>query len=235
MKIIILLCLAAVLALVGTGVAYAMWSDDVTINGTVESGKLCWRFANASLLDDDAPNGAYYPTTNPDYTSSYSGFEYNYNKDENGNELGYYWKLEKNVAWGQTAISEDGKTLTVTLNNTYPCNFNMVSFYVRNCGTIPVKIDTLKLLDNNGNIIATTRTSNPPLYAAMDLNGDTNPDVEIQYGDNFGVQLEPGGASPEFSFWVHTLQPAPQSATLTFSMQISAIQWNEYVAPTRIP
>jgi len=219
MKKIGLLCLALVLALGALGVGYASWTDTIFIDGSVTTGSVCIAFSDCDLLDEDQPinPGGDYPTNDPDYTCN-NGFAY-----ETG--LGYYWELDKNVAWGSQLVSQDGKTLEVTLHNAYPCNFNKLSFYVLNCGTIPLKIDHILI---NGQKFSTGVP-----YVQVDFNGDGAYDFEIQWGNNWGAQIEPEGRSPEFSFWMHVLQPCPQNQldTLTFTIEIVAVQWNEYPLP----
>jgi hypothetical protein len=219
MKKIGLLCLALVLALGTLGIGYAAWIDTITIEGQVTTGELCWEFVSCSLLDDVQPvnYGGDYPTATPDYTCN-PGFTL-----KPGD--GYFWKLDKNVAWGAQNITNGGKTLEVTLNNAYPCYFNSLSFYVYNCGTIPLKVDHIVI---NGQIY----TRGVP-YVQYDFNGDGAFDFEIQWGNNWGEQIDPGAPSPEFSFWMHVLQPCPQSQldTLTFNITLVAVQWNEYPLP----
>jgi len=214
--------IASIFALSGLGVAYAAWTDTITIDGTVTTGSLCWEFTDCDLLDEDEPDnyGGDYPTNDPDYTCN-PGFTH-----EPGQ--GYYWELDKNVAWGEQLITDpDGDgcydTLEVTLHNVYPSNFNRLSFYVRNCGTIPLKVDHVVI---NG----VSYYSGVP-QVTFDLNGNDVDDFEIQWGNNWGAQMEPGDPSPEFSFWMHTLQdedPAFQGGSFTFTISIVAIQWNEY-------
>jgi len=212
-KKVLIVCLVLVLALVGTGVAYAMWSDTLSLGGDVATGKVEWQFAQCDLIDEEAPP-PYYPTTTPDYTCD-DGFAWN---DVIG---AFFWELDKNVAWGEQEISADGLSLTITLHDVYPCNFNRLSFYIRNTGTIPIKVQ--EVIVNPGDLHMTDE-----FYAAFDLSGDGNDDFEVQYGDNFGEQIEPGGISPEFSMWFHTLQACPEGGTFTFTMTIVAVQWNEW-------
>jgi hypothetical protein len=220
MKKIGLLCLALVLALGTLGIGYAAWIDTITIHGQVTTGELCWKFVSCSLLDDvvyggkPTNYGGDYPTAVPDRTCN-PGFV----EDE---ELGFFWPLNKNVGWGAQNITDGGKTLKVTLNNVYPCYFNAMSFYVKNCGTVPLKVDHIVINGQN-------YTGGEP-YVQFDFNGDGAYDFEIQWGNNWGAQIDPGDRSPEFSFWMHVLQPCPQSQldTLTFTIEIVAVQWNEY-------
>lgn len=212
-----LLFVALVLVLGSLGVAYAAWTDDIDIGGSVSTGSLCWKFVQCSALDELPPS---------DPGGDYVGFESPF--ADYGSDPGFvgtppYWRVDKNVAWGDCEISEDGKTLTVTLYNAYPCYFNSFSFYVENCGTVPLKIDHVLV---NGEDWKTQT-----FYKAFDINGDGANDLELKYQDNFGGQIEPGPGDFEFSFWLHVLQPAPQDSALTFTIDLVAVQWNEYPLP----
>ena len=213
MKKTLMLVMALVLLLGTVGVAYAMWSNSLFLGGYVATGKVEWQFAQCDLLDESAPP-PYYPGAPPDFTCN-NDFAW-----DTGHGA-FYWPLDKNVAWGEQEISADGKTLTVTLHDVYPCNFNRLGFYVRNTGTIPVKVQ--EVIVNPGNIHMKGN-----FYQQLDLSGDGPYDFEIQYGDNFGAQIDPGGLSPEFSMWFHTLQACPENGTFTFTMTIVAVQWNEW-------
>ena len=228
-----MLFLVLVIALASVGAAFAAWTDTVTFRGTVDTGEVCWEFASASIRDFVMPpNGMWeYPTIYPDYTCG-PGFPLVPGK-------GFYWLLDKNVGWGTVQLVPNAqgfnKRLDVTLYNTYPCYFNEVSFYLNNCGTIPIKV--WKVIINGVAYYA----GQP--YAAIDTNGDGAADVEIKWNDNFGQQYEPGiPNTSEYSFWIHVLQPAPQNATLRFTIELWCVQWNEYVAgplspacPTPVP
>jgi len=216
-----LLFLVLVIALASVGAAFAAWTDTVTFRGTVDTGEVCWQFASATIDDDNMPpNGMWeFPTTHPDLTCN-PGFVPN-------TAGAFFWPLDKNVGWGEVVLVPDAdghnKRLDVTLHNTYPCYFNEVAFYLNNCGDIPIKV--WKVIINGVAYYAGTP------YAAIDCNGDGEADVEISWNDNFGTQYEPGTPNPsEYSFWIHVLQPAPQNATLRFTIELWCVQWNEYVA-----
>jgi len=224
MKKLGIICIALVLALGSLGVGYAAWTDTIAVSGTVTTGSVAWEFTTCSLLDEFEPAdpGGDYPTTTPDYTTN-DGFV------PNAEGLDY-WKLDKNVGWGeQLRVDSDGDgdydTLEVTLNNVYPSYFNTLAFYVRNIGTVPLKIDHVNI---NGTKVFSHNT-----LVKLDLDGDTVDDFEIWWGDSFGVQIEPGERGPEISFWMHVLQPCPQNMLdeLHFTIQIVGVQWNEYPLP----
>jgi len=234
MKRLGFLVLTLVLVLGSLGVGYALWSDTVTLNASVSSGTVSWAFYNCRMADRFSPavSGGYvWPgpssgLTQADWISAFGDLS-----TQNG-FVGGQFQLDKNVSWGTCSIAPDGKTLNITLHNTYPCNFNELSFYVKNTGTVPIKVWKAEILDNNGIVKAIYYAESQVGTAgiALDLDGDSHNDVEVRYGDNFGVQIHGGEESPaEFSLWFHTLQPAPQGATLSFSIRVTAVQWNEYV------
>ena len=220
----------SIFVLSGLGVAYAAWTDTITITGSVTTGEICWEFVSVTIEDDDQPDnpGGDYPTNDPDKTCL-PGFVYNSNiNPATGMAYGYFWELDKNVAWGEYDIKDlDGdecyETLEITLHNVYPCNFNEIAFYVYNCGTIPLKVDHILV---NG----VAYYGGTPVIT-FDLNSNGENDFEISWNNNWGAQIEPGPSNYEFSFWTHVLQdedPAFQGGTFTFQIQFVCIQWNEY-------
>lgn len=218
MKKIGLVFLALVVALGSLGAAYAMWSDKITVDTNISTGTVCIDISGQRVMDHYAPP-PYYPTDTPDYTCN-PGFVSDPVK-------GDFWELDKNVSWGECNIV-DGN-MFVTLYNTYPCNFNEIGAYVRNCGTIPVKIWKTQVLlpDGAGGWALLGEFDDTGEYFAFDINGDGAPDIEVTYGDNFGTQLEPGERA-EISYWIHTLQASPEDATFSFQFKIFAVQYNEY-------
>ncbi|MDV2990052.1 MAG: hypothetical protein P3T54_07890 [Dehalogenimonas sp.] len=223
MKKLGMICLTSILVLGGLGVGYAAWTDEIYVGGTVQTGELSWQFTGCNLLDDSEPvnPGGDYPTTDPDYTSL-PGFIYNPEVND------FFWKLDKNVAWGECGsvdLDQDGdnETLQVTFHNVYPCNFNELSFYPMNTGTIPLKIDHLVI---NGQWITTDSK------VEFDFNQDGQTDFELWWNEqSFGQQIEPNDRGTEHSIWFHTLQPCPQNSIFTFTITIVAVQWNEYPLP----
>jgi len=195
------------------GFSYAHWCESLTLNGTITTGELDWEFIVASCLD--------------------VGVDYHCNDGFVG--IPPYWKDPdgKNIGWQELTLVDsdndgDNDTLLINLNNVYPSYFTSITFYVHNCGTIPLKIDKV-IFKNSTHVVGEYRTGVP--YLKVDLNGDGKFDVEFQWGDNFGEQIDPCGRSPEFSFWIHILQDAPQNETLSFSIELVAVNWNEYVPP----
>lgn len=131
MKKLLLICAALVVALGGLGVGYAMWSDTVTISGSVQTGSVDLEILWGSFdrvyknLETDALvyEHIYDGTNNPPYLP--------------------YYKV------GETkAIVVDENTLRIEYINIFPIPGSgffgdgcwLTDFRLKNNGTIPVKI-----------------------------------------------------------------------------------------------
>ena len=208
MKKIGLLCLALVLALGALGVGYAHWTDTVYINQAVETGTVAWEFA---------------------------GFP---GQADPGNDPNWFWDLEdimggilqdKDVASTIVAyeIGEHPHVLNVTIYNAYPYYYNHISYYVHYYGSIPGKImEAVVKID--GEVVAVFDADTSP-YAYLDFNDDGVPDMQMHWGNKpyFGLQLHYCDTY-DHSFAILILQPAPQDATLEFTIEYTVVQWNLY-------
>ncbi|MCQ5376514.1 MAG: hypothetical protein NO516_00510 [Candidatus Methanomethylicia archaeon] len=211
---------AIAVALLAMAMAYGLWYQTLTVEGEVETGRLEVCITGVSALDMDIGS--------LDWTSSPRGFLPNASG-------GDYWRIPDAKDVGRTIVEVRNCSLYVTLQNVYPCYFTDVTFKPFNTGTLPWIIDTAVFKDNNGDVVATARKGTP--YVLLDLNDDQNADIEILWLDNFGTQVHPydpnvpGSGRVEISFYIHVLQEAPQGATLTFSIELTVVQWNEYIPP----
>lgn len=209
MKKLLLITGVLLISLLLIGFGYARWYETLSVSGTVNTGELDWEITQCFVQDTYAP-----PLQVPDLTCD-PGFD-------------NIRQLDKNVGWGECQLVDsdgdgDNDTLELTLHNVYPCYFNEIAFYPRNNGTIPLIIDSVTI---GGEVFREHGAEK-----SLDLDGDGVDDIEIRWNDNFGLQLEPGENAPEISFWVHVLQGAPEGESLTFTITIDAVQWNEYVPP----
>jgi len=127
---------------------------------------------------------------------------------------------DKNVGYTTVEVT-DPHTVTMTMYNVYPSYFVSISVYAKNTGTIPLVIEKVII---DGNVISSESAS----IVELDLNNDGVSDIEIWWRNGLGEQLDPGEDSPEMSVWFHILQGCPEGATLSFTIEIVAIQWNEY-------
>jgi len=198
----------ALMALTIVGFSYAHWSDTLSLNGTVTTGKLCAEFEKGMESQKD-PFGPF-----NDWTC--------------GEGFVDIHQITKNI--GYTSITYDTQNhdncpniFKVDMVNVYPCYYEHIGFWVKNCGTIPWVLT--KVTFNPGSVVITT-----PEYVTLDLNGDGKADIEIKWGDNFGIQTDPG-KDFEISFQIHVLEPIPQDSVLSFTAAIEVINWNEYPLP----
>ncbi len=192
------------LGLLMTGFAYAHWSQTLYIEGSVATGDLDWEFTVVSpSIDPENP-----PT--PDWHCN-DGFE------------GWtYWQGDKNVGYTTTEIDpEDSQKINITLHNVYPCYFNSISVYAHVTGSTPL-IFAMVVIDG------VEITATPAPVVRLDLDEDTLDDIEIWWGDSIGEQREQCEIFDEMSFWIHVLQDAPQGETLSFTISLVGVQWNEY-------
>jgi len=199
-KKILTLPALVIISLLVSGVGFSHWEKIVTINGVVQTGTLCAKFV-PPVLQLDQGN---------DWTC-----------DEG---IVNVHQLTKNVGSSSTRIvPPDNVVLEIRLDNVYPSYYNSFDFNVKNCGTIPWRIQ--EVIFNPGNIVLTHQG-----YLRLDLTGDGKDDVEIYWGNSFGVQNDPGD-KVDISFEIHVLENMPQDQhDLSFTVQIVVWNWNETIA-----
>jgi hypothetical protein len=221
-----LLCLALVLALGALGVGYAAWTDTIFVSGTVSTGSVCLNIEDGTYgALNTCPESVNHPGVSGDI--NWDGWV-----KQVGNiscPMGYKFNTkpctDKDVAWTTFSPVLDDKgnivELQVTVHNAYPHFLSHISFEVCNCGTVPVKIEA-------------------PVF-------NQNPFLLIEYRNGVGEQLEPG-ACHEISLFVGVVQhqgywsgdtwvvddptqpllPQDNTTDLTFTITVTAIQWDQY-------
>jgi hypothetical protein len=219
MKKIALMSVVLVLVLGTLGVAYAMWSDSVTIRGEVSTDNVAIEWVEPLTSDDPCGSGTLDHTGGP-------------GKD--------YVQLDKDVACA-TVTKQDAKHLKVELFNAYPCYCVVIDTHTRNTGSVPVIKEGVK--------ITFPDPYNPGQFLTWDLPDKTwvqipGPGVlngvagiydvyEIAWGNNSYEQLDPHSwpnvEDEEDSFKIHVLQPALQSDVTSYNFVLtrSAHNWNE--------
>jgi len=196
----------ALIALAIVGFSYAHWSETLWLNGKVTTGNMCAEFV-------------------PPITRTDTGLDWSCGE---GFVNPYPHEIDKDIGSSAArSIDTNGDgcndTIIVELNNVYPCYYEHIAFWIHNCGTIPWRI--WRVIFNPGNIII--YDSN---YLTLDLNDDGKADIEIYWGNNFGDQVDPC-KKKDISFELHILQPMPKDTTLTFSIAIEMVNWNEWPVP----
>lgn len=226
-----ILCLALVIALGALGVGYAAWTDTIFVSGNVTTGDVCLEIicpvGPSGESEDPAPPHMVVDGANPN------------SLDLNAIAPGpNFWtnsvQTDKNVAWVTSdcyEVNPPRKAVTLTYHNVYPCYLSHIAFALRNCGTIPVKMDHVIFRDAAGAPLATIYQNG---YQAFDLSGNGVDDFEVYWGDNFGLQIEPGDGY-SMDFYTHFMQDedidfsVPHTYTIT--IEIVVVQWNEYPLP----
>jgi hypothetical protein len=193
------------IALAIVGFTYAHWSETLWLNGKVTTGNMCAEFEQGSVIQKD-PFGP-----NNDYTCDIG--------------LKNVRQINKNIGHTNCTLidtNNDGclDTLKIDMGSVYPCYYEHIGFWIHNCGTIPWRI--WRVIFNPGNVILYEAK-----YLTLDLNGDGKDDVEMYWGDWFGDQRDPCEKA-DLSFALHILQPIPENTTLTFTITIEIVNWNEY-------
>lgn len=201
---------------------FAMWSDTIRIDSQVGTGELDWEIMSGTVIYLDAcglqPGHGYFRGN--DWNATYL--------PRPGAE-----QLDKDVGCALVElIDSDGDgdydTMNVTLDNVYPWYYTHIAFKVHNDGTIPLKI-WRTIID--GQYFYELNEQELQQGVELDITDDGKPDILVWWGDNFGVQLHPC-ESADISFDITVLQDAPQGSTLTFTISLDAVQWNEYSIPT---
>ena len=223
MRKIVLISLALVLALGGLGVGYAAWTDTVTVSGPISTGEVSIEFTSSVSIED--------PFFPPPIIPGVEALEDKEVTQHGPGFPGFTQRTGKNVAWGESLLV-NSDLLQVSFHNVYPHYYNHVAFWLHNDGTIPVKIWKYVFRDGAGNILAEFDSDLDTGYVVFDLNNNGFDDFEIQWGDNYGAQLEPSDII-NISFGVSLLQDEgiQGEENLTFTVEAVAIQWNEYQEP----
>lgn len=208
MKRIGLLCLAIVLALGTLGIGYAMWSDEVTIEGTVDTGTL-----RIGIIKAEASS--------------------NQTKDVATWELSFEGAIEE---WcSDVPLSAEPfayEKLVVTLNNTYPCFWVDIEFYVGSVGTIPIHITDLEMTDPTDELTcvwtnAPGGVGNPQGYFYR-TGGHPEQDRVLTFTIiNLVCQQLHECDSDKADLILHVEQPAEQGHEYRFEFKVIGEQWAE--------
>ncbi|MCK4580919.1 MAG: hypothetical protein KAU10_06170 [Dehalococcoidia bacterium] len=203
MKRIGLLCLAMVLALGTLGVGYALWWDEVTIEGTVDTGtvRIGIPHAYVSRLEQD--------------------------KNVATVELGWEGPILEKEFPG-LGVRTAYEKLVVTIDNAFPCLLVDIAFYVGSVGSIPLHITGIQISDPSGQLIF-VQTSWP---GATPLEGyfyhvddpDQLPIIEVTIINLVGTQMHWCGVD-KADLILHFEQPAKQNHEYTFEVKVIAEQW----------
>lgn len=215
MKKIGLVVLALILALGSLGVGYAKWSDSVTITKQVNTGQLC---VNATIKS----NGDTCSSAVADSLLDIAGYV------EGSDEYNILLNEGKNVACMQVT-GQGTNSITVTVYNAYPGYFGDVEVELCNCGTVPVKLESIEVTDHNFDLATKPWFVDPKLCDGA---------IFVDVTDGVGTQLDLTGTTRcKAASWKFIVQEcALQNAGLaggtvpayTFTVTWTLSQWNEF-------
>jgi hypothetical protein len=190
------------------GISYAHWTDTLVINGNINTGSIDPVFTSPYSNIDDGNDWTCGPQfMNPDPEEA---------------------TPPKDI--GSSLIEViDSKTLRVTLTDVYPCYYTNLGWHIRNEGTVPCALWKVIFTPDN-NPAGKIEITKAGTYFTMDLDGDGKDDIEVNWGNSFREQLDPGPGKLEMSFEIHVLQDAPQGSKLPFTIELVFANWNEVVS-----
>jgi len=230
------LLLAIVLGMMGA--TYALWSETLKINVTVETGELKACFTRAYLSDTENVTGVGYNDYNgevelPPGTPGTIDPNITCNMYNNGVAVLHgdlnFWESDKDYAWGTAELLDPDNdsnydTVAVTLYNTYPGYMTWLSIEVENTGTIPLFFDFYIV---NGTTLTKLQVGENWLVF-LDADNDCKPELVVQLVDLLGNQTDPG-VELESSIRILVLQDADENATYHIAIQLVAVQWSESI------
>lgn len=227
MKKILFIALALVVALAGLGIGYASWTDKVTVQGPVTTGKVCvqWDILEQS---DECPHGP--PWIVPVNVSDRNLDVYAITGHLNGWPLlgvqnAQPYRSGKDVACFEvTGVGEN--SAIVTVHNAYPLYYVDMEVEFCNCGTVPVRLTDIKVEALNF-----TLANQPWSDATHPSNGG---EIWVKVTDGIGTQLETNECKAASVKFV-VQQTAEQSRgelgngdPYQFKITWTVVQWNEY-------
>jgi predicted ribosomally synthesized peptide with SipW-like signal peptide len=248
LKRIGLLALALVLALGSLGVAYAAWTDRVYVQGTVNTGTLdadicgvsstfVYKVPGLGMTDygQDIQVDYYYTDTDP------------YNPPEGGTLVAQATSLNTSV-WMDPVTHEivDIDSAEMKFEGVFPGIDFMTDVELEYLGNVPAKISLAEITSDDAVVDELwdlwqygDSTYAPHIYgiwidAELSTDDGTNwidipnPDLGLEL---LGLQLEQDDL---VHIQMHVLlpeEPAYEHLSLSFSGQITVIQWNEYEEP----
>lgn len=198
------LCLVLVVALGLLGLGFAHWQQELFINGTVNTGKLCVGIRDVGTNDPPAAAGEV--SLDPGYDKDVASMK-SINGEEKclHNQIQYYHDIE------------------YVISNAYP-SYSATGFYdIANCGTIPVKIEKIQVSRDSG---ANWEDISPCVPTLVDLDNDGTADLTLHV-TNIALkqQIDPCNVA-KGDLTVHVEQDTKEESLYKFHLRIKLTQWN---------
>jgi hypothetical protein len=227
MKKVGFIALALVTLLATLGIGFSMWSQTITISGTVNTGNVSLKVSNytGTWAYKDSGSNLVFTTTQPTIPPSSTapagalwGTSYAKVLSVNSNT---------DLTQSYTCTSNAGLTIALGYSNLFPVPNPASGFWpwvadfdITNVGSIPIKLE----VGSTSTTDSSTTTPGMPAIGVTYVNNSTSISAE-------GYQLEPGGViHVQIALTVN--ESTVQSYNGTFSLKISGVQWNEYTSGT---
>jgi predicted ribosomally synthesized peptide with SipW-like signal peptide len=224
-----ILCLVLVLCLIGSAVGLALWSDTLTISGTVNTGNIDPVYTAAVSNDDGVADAAFDPDddgADPEEPQTAGVPCVRYLGDS-----------------ASTTVGFSDKELSVSLVEAFPSYYPTVWYDITNEGTVPVALQAI-WLDINGNdqrdagedVVPCTLyyldlldyDGTPLANPVMDTTLDVDDDLMVHVtGLVIGDELD-AGQTVTGDLHLHVEDGAPPEASMGFTLKLLFVQYNEY-------
>jgi hypothetical protein len=201
------LSIMLLIALMTAGVAYGLWSKNLVLNGTVNTGSVDASFS-LEEVDESGDFNDFCPS---------GGFSIGKDCDGDG-ELNDHMEVEGKDVGSCEAVMLDAYTMQVTVNGAYPQYNCFVRYNVENTGSIPLKLFGPDYFYEG-------------VYSGRAINTSAL-HANIWPYDCFddGVQLHTGDAA-FCNLHISIYQAAEMDQEYSFLVKFFARQWNEAVMP----
>ena len=177
------LAVGLLVVLATIGIVNGLWSKNLVVNGTVETGDLRVDWDSFSDSDEDCIGGAPTPF-NPLFPCEFP---------------------EKDVGWAECRIDPDKQIMHFRAYNVYPSFDADCEVHFRNTGSIPFHMIGIAIDPGQGLSNCGADVDPDPQAVQVECT-----EMTIRFVDNVGVQFDPGfGSSSSLLF--HVKQAAEQS------------------------
>ena len=207
MRKIVLISLALILALGSLGVGYAMWSDTVTVDGTVDTGVVKLGIVKMT------------PTVTQDKNVATVCITYE----------GSIGPWQPPCEQPPNALANAYEKAIVTIDKAYPCLTVDLEGYVGSLSTIPVHLVSISIDDPTDELTFEKTPLDPNWTGFFYVTDD--PDkiaiIKVEIINLVCSQLEGECDTDKFDLILHVEQPAIQDHTYSFEVVITGEQWAE--------
>lgn len=229
MKKSLLVSLAAVLMFGLMGFGFAMWSDTVTVAATVDTGNVAVGIRDVgtddNILTSDILNGTATNTEDGVADAMALGGDPQVSLGVNDEGKNVASMISENIGSADFTINGTDyySSITETIDNAYPYYAPTTRFEIASNGTIPVKLDNVKIEqsgDLSGLVYESWTVTYPDGSTATGTGLDALLDalymLQLHQGDVVTVDLQ-------LSF----LQATVQGSSGDIKFTVHAAQWNE--------